>query len=944
MKSYQLKISSILLMIIFLFSISLKLYSNESERIEIKNFSKNDYRAAYQNWAIERGNDGFIYIANNSGLLIFDGVSWELFTNEKITNLRAVRQDSESSIIYTAGYNELGYWKRDEFGSLQYFSLRDRCPQEISQNEEFWNIEIVNNKVIFQSFMGIFIYENDTIQIIRPKGFITGINNCNNQVFVTIKDYGIYSLEDTTLVPFMEGEFFKNKFIVFVLQQKENLIIGTSKHGIFKYNGKEPEPIYEDQLEFLSDNSINAGIINDNSELIIGTIRGGLIIFKPNGEYTVINSNNDLQNNTVLDISSYHDQIWLATDHGVSIIQSPTRPDIDIHKIDKVGAVYSVAFFEGKMYLGTNQGLYRKLKDSPDNKFELVQGTQGQVWDCKVFDNWLIIGHNSGTFAIQNNKIDKISNFAGGFSLARIPKESDSFLQSTYTKILKYRLIDNNWQVDEISGEFADLIRYIEADHLNNLWAGHRYRSVYRLQMNSEYDSIYTVSYFGENSIFKKDYGIGVFKINGQIVFTTGDSIFIFDSIIDSIINYKYLNKKLGKYSSSQKIVGAQNNHYWFINDNSLALFKIRRDSIQKINEYPLSLFNYDIIEDFKNIIPIDDKKAVLCLASGYAFINTNIHKDSSGMKKTSLIVNKISISGKDQNQVLLNPTSQHFKIPANANSLKIQFSYPEYRSKDIRYSYQIEGYNSIWSTPQSSPIITLNRIPPGQYKINTKAINESNNSSPLYTIHLEVQKQIYFSLLAFIFYFAAIIFIILLVRNRSVKRIREKEKAHLEIKERELVKLKNENLRNELSLKSIELATSTMSIIKKNEFLLELKDLLKIQKRELGNRYPDKFYQRIIGRIDRNISKGDDWKIFEANIKNANQFFVQKIIQEYPNLTSSDLKLCTYLRMNLSSKEIAPLMRVSTRAIENHRYRLRKKFKLSKEEKLIEFILSINI
>jgi hypothetical protein len=122
--------------------------------------------------------------------------------------------------------------------------------------------------------MGIFIYENDTIQIIRPKGFITGINNCNNQVFVTIKDYGIYSLEDTTLVPFMEGEFFKNKFIVFVLQQKENLIIGTSKQGIFKYNGKEPEPIYEDQLEFLSDNSINAGIINDNSELIIGTIRG----------------------------------------------------------------------------------------------------------------------------------------------------------------------------------------------------------------------------------------------------------------------------------------------------------------------------------------------------------------------------------------------------------------------------------------------------------------------------------------------------------------------------------------------------------------------------------------------------------------------------------------------------------------------------------------------
>ena len=134
------------------------------------------------------------------------------------------------------------------------------------------------------------------------------------------------------------------------------------------------------------------------------------------------------------------------------------------------------------------------------------------------------------------------------------------------------------------------------------------------------------------------------------------------------------------------------------------------------------------------------------------------------------------------------------------------------------------------------------------------------------------------------------------------------------------------------------------MSIIKKNEFLLKLKESFQKQKEDLGTRYPDKYYNHITQKIDTNISHGDDWKIFETNVEQAHEQFIQKLITKYPQLTHSDLRLCTYLRMNLSSKEIAPLMRISVRGVENHRYRIRKKLDLPSDINLTDFILGLKI
>lgn len=178
--------------------------------------------------------------------------------------------------------------------------------------------------------------------------------------------------------------------------------------------------------------------------------------------------------------------------------------------------------------------------------------------------------------------------------------------------------------------------------------------------------------------------------------------------------------------------------------------------------------------------------------------------------------------------------------------------------------------------------------------------------------------------------------------RSLLVRRIRARELRIKRSKEQELIRLRNEKLNADLSFKSQELANSTMSIIKKNEFLMELKEIIKAQKEELGTRYPEKYYSRVVGKIDNNISSMDDWNIFEIHFEKAHEKFLQKLSSKYPHLTHSDLRLCAYLRMNLSSKEIAPLLRISYRGVENHRYRLRQKLLLKKNVNLTDFILSL--
>ena len=152
---------------------------------------------------------------------------------------------------------------------------------------------------------------------------------------------------------------------------------------------------------------------------------------------------------------------------------------------------------------------------------------------------------------------------------------------------------------------------------------------------------------------------------------------------------------------------------------------------------------------------------------------------------------------------------------------------------------------------------------------------------------------------------------------------------------------MRNDKLREGMKLKDKELANSTMQMLQKNELLITLRDELK----ELANYIDSETHKHDITRLVRGINKEIDnekqWRVFETHFENVHEEFLTRIKSKFPDLTPRELKLCAYLRMNISSKEISVLMNISTRGVEISRYRLRKRLGITRETNLTEYILS---
>ena len=122
----------------------------------IKTFSSEAYGAENQNWSISQATNKYIYVANNKGLLEYNGAKWQLYNSPNETIIRSVNVIDDK--IYTGCYREFGYWEPNEFGKLFYTSLSQNLNIPFLDDEEIWNIIQIEDWILFQSLKRIYIY------------------------------------------------------------------------------------------------------------------------------------------------------------------------------------------------------------------------------------------------------------------------------------------------------------------------------------------------------------------------------------------------------------------------------------------------------------------------------------------------------------------------------------------------------------------------------------------------------------------------------------------------------------------------------------------------------------------------------------------------------------------------------------------------------------------
>jgi hypothetical protein len=606
----------------------------------------------------------------------------------------------------------------------------------------------------------------------------------------------------------------------------------------------------------------------------------------------------------------------------------------------------------------------------------LLNGTQGQVWDVQKIGNQLFIGHNTGSFILnENNVLTKISDITGGWCLIpfrisdrgfrteqptsdnRQPKSDELFLQGTYTGIAVYRKAANGqWSFVKKINDFAEPTKKIAFDASGNLWAINAYHQLFRLKINENLenmpekgvsrcsgcrDTSYTEgsSSMKIGATLKYDFS----KIGNNLYFKADDGYYFYD-------NQKGIFQKL-KDSKASKDSSFITHHSSLFHHSSLSnnaklhdgmgndLLKIHADFVEiRNNSNQTTRLRLKLIPDYETVSPLDSSRYLFGLDDGYAIFNKK-NPPSNAAFSPKPIIRLFAKDGVVFNFYPSDSAKNILQLPPQYRALRIDVALPFF-TDGARFSYFLTGQSTDWSILESATSHEFANLTAGKHQFRLK--NDITNAETV--VEFEILPYWYETIWAKIAYFLALIGIVfLLFKFHKIQLDNQRlriEAAMLRELEQERIRADNDRLHADNINKSQELANSTMGIIRKNEILIDIKEQLDGLKSEHGARFPEKNYKKLSEMIETNLSSEENWRIFEKNFNEVHEDFLKRLNAEFTDLTAGDLKLAAYLRMNLTSKEISPLLYISIRGIENKRYRLRKKLNLHEEDNLSEFIL----
>ena len=917
---------------------------NAQELSPIQNYTPIEYAAGNQNWSITQSIDKHIYIANNGGLLEFNGAVWKLYQSPNGTPLKSVKIINDR--VFTGSYMEFGYWIKDDFGVLIYNSISSKIEQPLIEDEHFWNISKFKDWVLFQSLDRIYIYNtiNGSIDILDAKTTRASILEVGNKIYFQKINEGIFTIDNGKSVLVSDNDIFKTDIIIGAFL-KENKILFVTEQSKFYFLDKAMLTKWDISADVvLSKRETYSALRLNDGSFVLGTISNG--VYHLDNDGTILNHINQekgLNNNTVLSLFQDVDQnLWLGLDNGLSVINldSPFNEYIDHNGV--LGVVYTAVLYDDILYLGTNQGLFYKRRNE-DVDFQLVDATQGQVWLLKVINGTLFCGHHKGTYVIENGQANQISDVPGTWDIHKIESNVNLLLQGNYKGLSILEKINGQWSFRNKIEGFNSSSRFFEFLDIEHIVVNHDYKGIFDLKVDTGFNEIIEVT-----QKESKGPGSSLLKYDDEVIYTTINGVFKYiteqqDFGKDSILTSKFFNANesiigiLKPTNNSEKIWG-------FTNDNIICVSPgILSDVPQRLKISIPDFFRRSMgILGFESIVHLKDEVYLIGIANGYVTVDLNKVKQN----EYQISINSIFKEFYDAPNINIKLEGFN-EFKSSENNLKFLFNVPEFdKYTDAEYQYRLEEVYNEWSTWSSNSEVSFTNLPYGNHTFEVRAKVGNNLSKNTASYEFMISKPWYLTYGAIFCYLVLITLLVVFIHklykgyykkqqnqllNESKKRLKRKKLKN----QKRIVQIKNAQLKELIESKNRELAISTMSIIKKNEFLNSIKEQLK------GSSV-DSQVKSVIRTIDRNINNVDDWKFFENAFNNADKDFLKKVKNVHPELSANDLRLCAYLRLNLSSKEIAPLLNISVRSVEVKRYRLRKKMNLLREDGLTEYIMDL--
>lgn len=917
----------------------------------VQSWDRQDYGASKENWAVESAWQGDVFAGNSQGLVGFDGQRWRLSRLPGGTPVRSLYFDRQQQRLYAGGYKEFGYWSINTDGTLQWTSLAAGLDPASLKQDEIWKIVRHREQILFHTFHAWYIYDGNTVQQQRTSSFMENFWILDSgRILVQLLGKGLHFAltKDASFTPLEEVPFSSPVVACLPLQGGSHLVL-TRYEGMFRYDGQTFRrfPTQADDL-LKSMDPICAALTPQGGGICVGTRKGGMLVLSAEGRLRFrLHSANVLDTDVIQSLHFAPDGfLWAATEDGIFRVNLDSPLRVLTNHPAQIGSISCAAYQEpGLLYLGTAKGLFRGRLDARKGSLsdlqEVALPAKGEVLSLSSFDGQLFCGTNGSSFEITPQGPKDVCYLPGGTCMdqGRI-FDREVLVQGTYSNLAVFVREKGRWVFSHGVKDYLGPVRSLKLDTSGTIWAAPYYGGVYALQLSEDLKNIARRDFF-ESLSPGKSLPVRVTRFGSRVLFTDEESgWYTFNELEKKVVPYPPLHdmpglKVLLPLSPLRSI--------FFFQDHTSLMRTTGADSLLTQGNVPFLSAGAGRTDAYSAFLPVSD--------SCYFFSTDNMlalwdwkEADFRPGQPPCLSLSRVTAHDFQHSRDTLLPLqgvrprldysfrNLSFELRCHADELLSRHS----------YRYRIGGLDTTWRHLGSKGEITLNYLPHGRYELQLELVSPYSGVLSSLSYPFTIRPPFRHSPLAYLLY--TLLGLAMLVSAGTALWYRERARRQQKetLFQAAIQKEKTERIASERDLLRQNLSASTFNLIHRNEALIRIKDTLTEQKLRLGKDYPDKDYRRICALIDAEIKTEAEWTQFEQLFDKAHNHFFRTLRNRYPKLTDNDLRVCAYLRMNISNKEIASLMNISDKGLEKARSRIRRKMGLSTEESLNAFIMQV--
>ncbi|MBC9914411.1 ligand-binding sensor domain-containing protein [Chitinophaga varians] len=929
----------------------------------VVNYTKFDYHGGSQNWDIGQDKQRIMYFANNEGLLSFDGSHWKLYPlpNNTVAWSLALSDDGK---IFVGGQDEIGYFSPGANGILTYTSLKDKIPEQHTRFADVWHIAIMGNRIFFQADDRIFEYNGHSVRVHPSGSQWLFMARAGEQLYASDRVAGLLQLNENLWTPLREGKKLAGVLIAGMIPMgNDSVFVVTRTNGIFLLHDGIISPQKNNGQNNLY---INATTKISDTEFAVATSANGCLVFNiQKNEWQSFSDGQGLQNNNALSIfADANRNLWTGLNSGISYINyNSAIRYLQIGKANNLPA-YSTQIFHNRLYVGTSNGLYSApLSDNntvhvTKDDFSLVNNTENrEAWNLHEVNGHLLLGNDIGTYDIQGADARLVSGGTGSWYFLPLSSvyPAQDVIVGTYNGLKRLRYENNQFKDEGKIDGLYDSYRFMALDNNGDIWASHPYRGIYRFHLSQDKKK-YASQLYTPHDGLPSALNNFVFKIKNQILFATARGLYEFNPQTNRFSPSGFLSSVFGSMKILYLTEDREGN-IWFCNEKGTGVIHFfPADAISNPSVTYFPELAGQLLSKFENIYPYSRENVFIGAEKG--LIHLDYKRYAAAKPNVTVRLGMIKYTGKADSTIF--GGYQHTRNgevhpwPAAFNAFHFEYSSPSYEfQKSIEYSYQLEGYDSDWSSWDTKTEKDYTNLSNGKYTFKIKARDNQHNESAVVAYSFIIKAPWYKTSWAILGYIALFAGLICFIQQRQKHKLRlqqqkfeEEQKRlkyihHLELEknEKEIIKLQNEKLAQEILLKKKELANTSMHLMEKADTLTKIKEKVSRLNTETTSNSDIKSITDLIKDTEKINA---NWEAFAAHFDELNDGFLNKLKKQYPQLTNTDLKMCTYIKLNLTTKEVSQLLNITVRGVEVSRYRIRKKIGLQTEQSLSTFLNQI--